>query len=419
MQTIALRDGDKITYDMHNKTLYRRATIGDSSDLDLLTTQNSIGSALAFLATQGRDSFDDSGAIVRSFGHYSHDYVNAFWDGSKLNFGDGDGYYSNYLGVLDVSAHELGHGVTQYTANLTYSNESGALNEGASDILAASVEAYVDGAVSSDTWDIGEDCWIEPGTTALRYMSSPSDDGVSRDFYPARYIGSGDSGGVHWNSGIANYFFYLLSEGGQHHTAAYRSGNTVTGIGIDAAYDIWYLALTSYMTSSTNFSDARNATESACGALGYSTSECDSVSYAWYEVGVGSDPAPSGGGGDTGTGSDTGTPPGDTGTTDTGTGGGSSCAGTLYTGTLSGPGDYAIEPDGTYAHFDGLTATLSGPAGSDFDLYLVRWTHHAWRVVDSSTSSTSDEVVSSGGKGDYYVQVQSYAGSGSYSLCIE
>jgi len=421
LQTYALSDADKVTYDLRHRTSYRRAVVGDSSDGDLLTTQTSVGSALGFLATQGRDSFNGSGAVVKSYGHYSTSYVNAFWDGSELNFGDGDGYYSNYLGVLDVSAHELGHGVTQYEANLTYSNESGALNEGASDILAASVEAWVDGAVTTDTWDIGEDCWIEPGTTALRYMDRPSDDGSSKDYYPARYTGTSDNGGVHSNSGIANHFFYLLSEGGQHHTAAYRSGTTVPGLGIDAAYDIWYLALSSYMSSSTNFAGARTATESACTALGYSATQCDSVSYAWYEVGVGSSPAPSTGGGDTGTPpGDTGTPPGDTGTADTGTGGGGpACAGTLYTGSLSGAGDYAIEPGGTYAHYSSITATLSGPVGTDFDLYLVKSSHGRWKTVASSTGTTSDEVVSSGSSGDYYVQVQSYSGAGTYNLCIE
>ncbi len=421
LQTYSLSDADKTTYDLNNRTRYSRATVGDSSDADLLTTHDSVGSALAFLSSAvGRDSYDGAGALVRSYGHYSRDYVNAFWDGSRLNFGDGDGYYSNYLGVLDVSAHELGHGVMQYEANLNYVNESGALNEAASDMLAASVEAYVDGAVSSDTWDIGEDCWIEPGTTALRYMSRPSDDGVSRDHYSARYTGSADSGGVHYNSGIANHWFYLLSEGGQHHDAAYRSGYTVTGLGIDAAYQIWYTAMTSYMTSSTDFVGARTATESACAALGYSSTQCESVSYAWYEVGVGSDPgAGTGGGG----GSDTGTGTGDTGVGDTGTGGGGGslpCSGTLYTGSLTGSGDYAIEPGGTYDYFTGgLTATLAGPSGTDFDLYLYKWTRRGWRAADSSTGSTSDESVSATKSNYYYVEVDSYTGSGSYELCIE
>lgn len=407
LQTWSLTDADKITYDLANGTRYSRAAVGDSSDAELLTTHEAIGDTLAFLSSAvGRDSYNGAGAVVKSYGHYSRNYVNAFWDGSRLVFGDGDDYNSTYLGVLDVAAHELGHGVTQYEANLTYSNESGALNEAASDMLAAAAEAWTDGAVTEDTWDIGEDCWIAPGTTALRYMDQPSADGSSRDHYSTRYTGTSDSGGVHWNSGIANHWFYLLSQGGQHHDAAYSTGNTVTGLGIDAAYEIWYTALAGYMTSSTTFSGARTATESACASLGYTATQCESVSYAWYEVGVGSDPA----GGGT-----------DTGGTDTGGGGGTlACGGTLYTGTLSGAGASAIEPDGTYASFpSGLTATLTGPAGTDFDLYLFKPKGTGWRQAASSTGSTSDEVISTTSGNNYYLQVTSYSGAGEYQLCIE
>ena len=403
LQTASLSDSDKVTYDMGNGTSYGGASVGDSSDAELDTTHDAIGDTLAYLsASFGRDSFDDSGAVVRSYGHYSSSYVNAFWDGSRLTFGDGDGYYSNYLGVLDVAAHELGHALTDYEANLTYSYESGALNEAASDMLAAAVEAYVDGGTSADTWDIGEDCWVQPGTTALRYMASPSDDGSSRDHYSDRYTGSSDNGGVHWNSGIANHWFYLLSEGGQHHDSSFRSGYTVSGIGIDDAYAIWYEALTSYMTSSTNFSGARTATESACAALGYATADCDAVSYAWYEVGVGSDPSSGGGGGGGGS-------------------TGSSCGSsqTSYTGSLSGSGSSAVEPGGTYYYDSSPAADLYGASGTDFDLYMYRWQRSRWRLADSSTSSSSNESVSSSRTGYFYYSVSSYSGSGSYELCVD
>ncbi|MCB9780618.1 MAG: M4 family metallopeptidase [Alphaproteobacteria bacterium] len=434
LQSYSLSDSDKTTYDLRNRTSYGRATVGSSSDGELLTTHDAVGETLAFLAAEySRDSFNGGGAVVKSYGHYSRSYVNAFWDGSRLTFGDGDGYYSTYLGVLDVAAHELGHAVTDYEADLVYSNESGALNEAASDMLAAAVEAWVDGGVSGDTWDIGEDCWIEPGTSALRYMDRPSDDGSSRDHYSDRYTGSSDNGGVHWNSGIANHWFYLLSQGGQHHDASFRSGYSVGGVGIDAAYDIWYLALTSYMTSSSDFGDARAATESACAALGYGTAVCEDVSLAWYEVGVGSDPGGSTGGDGGGTDSGTGGTDSGTGGTDSGTGGtdsgggdgggdggGMTCAGTLYTGSLSGGGDSAIEPDGSYASFPaGLTATLEGAAGTDFDLYLYKSKKRGWSQIASSTSSSSSEAVSTTGSGTYYLLVYSYSGSGSYELCIE
>jgi hypothetical protein len=298
--------------------------------------------------------------------------------------------------VLDVMAHEFSHAVSGNEANFTYANESGALDEANSDIFAAGVEAYVDGAVTSDTWDIGEDCWL--AAPALRYMSHPSDDGSSKDYYPARYTGGSDNGGVHWNSGIANYFFYLLSEGGQHHTASYRTGTVVTGIGIDAALQIWYLAMTSYMTSSTDFAGAAAATQSACSALGYSSTTCDSVTQAWAEVGVG--------------------------TTSSGGGSGTcslSCSGgTLYSGSLTS-GASAIEPGGTYFYAPaGTHGTLCGPSGTDFDLYLYYSTRTSrFKSVASSTGSASSESVSYGSAGYYYYNVKSYSGSGTYQLCIQ
>lgn len=395
---IALSDGDKVTYDLAGGTRYSRAVVGDSSDADLNATHTAVGQTLAyFLSAHGRDSYDGAGAAVRSYGHYSRSYVNAFWDGSRLTFGDGDGVTSDYLGVLDVTAHEFGHGVTDFSADLVYSNESGALNEATSDIFAAAVEAYVDGGVTADTWDIGEDCWL--AAPALRYMDAPSTDGSSRDHYSARYTGTSDNGGVHWNSGIGNHWFYLLSQGGEHHNSAYRDGTAVAGVGIDVAADIWYLALTSYMTSSTNFAGAATATASACSALGYDAATCQSVTDAWTEVGV----TAGGGGGGTGTGCSL---------TCTG--------GTLYTGTLSA-GASVIQPSGTYFYAPvGTTGTLCGPSGTDFDLYLsYSSSTRRFKQVDSSTSATSSESVSYTAAGNYYYTVQSYSGSGTYQLCIQ
>lgn len=417
IKTTALSDSAKVTYDMNRSTRFNRAAVGDSSDSDLNTTHNAVGSALSFLSTEyGRSSYDDRGAVVDSYGHYSRNLVNAYWDGRRLIFGDGDGYNANYLGVLDVAGHELAHAITDSEAGLIYSYESGALNEASSDIFAASLEAWVDGSTSQDTWDVGEDCWLQG--RALRYMQSPSSDGSSYDHYSARYTGSSDNGGVHWNSGIANHFFYLLSEGGQHHDSAYRSGSTVAGIGVSDAYDIWYEALTSYMTSSTNFAGARTATESACAALGHTTTTCDDVSTAWYEVGVGSAPT-GGGGGGTGGGSgvDTSTP--DTGTPDTSTPAtGCPTGWTELTGTLtSGTDDqYTYSTSSTGTH----NFQLSGPASADFDLYLYKKKGRSYSTVDSSTGTTSTETISSSNKsGSFLVQVISASGAGAYSLCYD
>ncbi|MDP2308767.1 MAG: M4 family metallopeptidase [Pseudomonadota bacterium] len=397
---VSLSDADKATYDMAGSTRYSRAALGDSSDSELDTSHNAIGSTLAYYAAaHGRDSFNGTGGKVLVYGHYSRNLVNAYWDGTRISVGDGDGVNSDYLGVLDVMAHEFSHGVTEYEANLTYSNESGALNEATSDIFASAVEAYVDGGVTADTWDIGEDCWL--ASSALRYMDAPSLDGSSRDHYSARYSGTSDNGGVHWNSGIANHFFYLLAAGGQHHTASYRTGTVVTGLGIDVAADIWYLALSSYMTSSTNFAGAATATLSACSALGYDATTCQSVTGAWAEVGV----TGSGGGG--------------------GGGGTTECSltctdGTLYTGTLAA-GTSEIQPGGTYFYTaTGATGTLCGPSGTDFDLYQYFSTRtSAFKKVASSTSSTSSETTSYASAGNHYFKVTAYSGSGAYQLCIK
>ena len=422
----ALDEASHVTFDNRNSTRPNRAVIGDSSDAELLMTHDSVAASLDYLSTTfGRNSYDNAGAKVRSYGHYSRNYVNAFWDGSRLVFGDGDGVNASYLGVLDVTAHELGHAVTTNEANLIYQNESGALNEAASDMLAAMVEAYVDGGVSADTWDVGEDCWL--ASPALRYMDSPSDDGSSRDHYSARYTGTSDNGGVHWNSGIGNHWFYLLSVGGSHHTPAFRSGYTLSGIGISDAYAIWYGALNNYMTSSTNFAGVRVATESACTSMGYSSSVCQEVSLAWYEVGVGSDPGAStggGGGGGTDTGTGGGTDTGTGGGTDTGSGGGTTvtCQSgwTQIDGNIASAGlkdDYTYTTSGRASH----NFELYGPSGTDFDLYLYRANKRGnYSTVDSSTTSGSTESVSYSGKsGDYMVQVSAYAGSGDYTLCYQ
>jgi Zn-dependent metalloprotease len=403
LDTAALQDSDQTVYDNNNSTRFNKSAVGDSSDAELQMTYDAVASTLDFLLTEhGRDSYDGAGKVVKSYGHYGRNYVNAYWDGTRLVFGDGDGSTSSYLGVLDVTAHELGHAMTENEANLVYSNESGALNEAASDILAASVEAYVDGGVSQDTWDIGEDCWL--ASSALRYMASPSDDGSSRDHYSDRYTGTQDYGGVHWNSGIANHWFYLLSAGGTHHDSAYAT-TSVTGIGISDAYSIWYEALSNYMTSSTDYAGARTATESACSALGYATTTCDSVSAAWAEVGVGAGDGGGGGGTETGD--------------STPTGGGTCPAGTTeLTGSLStGASDsysYSSSTSGTHS---GL---LYGPSGSDFDLYLGKKKGKNYRTVASGTTSSTNESVSYSGDGGSYVwQVTAYAGSGAYTLCVD
>jgi Zn-dependent metalloprotease len=208
-----------------------------------------------------------------------------------MTYGDGDGTQLGPLVSLDVAGHEMSHGVTSKTAALTYSGESGGLNEATSDIFGTLVEFYAGN--SSDTGDylIGEKIVRSGfGRDALRYMDKPSKDGSSADSWSSS-VGNLD---VHYSSGPANHFFYLLSEGsgaktinGVSYNSPTSNGSTVTGIGRAKAVQIWYKALTTYMTSTTNYKGARTATLSAASALyGASSTEYAAVNAAWAAVNV-------------------------------------------------------------------------------------------------------------------------------------
>jgi Zn-dependent metalloprotease len=235
-----------------------------------------------------RDSYNNAGAQLRSTVHHGTNYVNAFWNGSQMVYGDGDGVQSGMLGKdLDVTVHELTHAVTSSESNLTYSNESGALNEGMSDIFAAVCESWTRSwSTDADVWKIGEDIWT-PATAgdALRYMANPTQDGSSKDYYPTRYVGTSDNGGVHWNSGIANLAFKLLATGGTHPRGV--TTVNVPGVGVEVAARIFYKANVDLMTASTTFAQAKTYTAQAATQLGYSAAIVDSVNKAWEAVGVG------------------------------------------------------------------------------------------------------------------------------------
>ncbi len=242
----------------------------------------------------GRDSYNNAGAQLRSTVHYSNSYTNAFWNGTQMVYGDSNGVDAAPLGKsLDVTVHELTHAVTSSESNLTYSGESGALNEGMSDIFGAYCESWTKAWVmDAPIWMVGDDVWTPntPGD-ALRYMGNPTQDGSSTDYYPERYTGSSDNGGVHWNSGIANLAFKLLSTGGTH--PRNKTTVNVTGIGIQKAGAIFYKANVDYMTASTNFAQAKAYTEQAAEALyGTGAAEKASVTQAWEAVGVGGNVPP-------------------------------------------------------------------------------------------------------------------------------
>ena len=188
-----------------------------------------------------------------SSAHLGRRYNNAYWNGTQMAYGDGDGTsFIEFSGDLDVVGHELSHGVTEATSNLIYQNESGALNESFSDIMGTAIEF----SAGSGNWTIGED--ITPGTNGLRNMANPGEDG-DPSHYLDRYVGSGDNGGVHINSGIINHWFYLLVNGGQNANPSRASGTNVVGIGFDAAEDIVFLGFTALPASAT-FCSARAAT---------------------------------------------------------------------------------------------------------------------------------------------------------------
>ena len=189
-----------------------------------------------------------------SSAHLGRNYNNAYWNGTQMAYGDGDGTsFIEFSGDLDVVGHELSHGVTEATSGLIYQNESGALNEAFSDIMGTAIEF----SAGSGNWTIGED--ITPGTNGLRNMANPGEDG-DPSHYLDRYVGSGDNGGVHINSGIINHWFYLLVNGGKNANPSRASATGVQhGIGLDAAEDIVFLGFSALPASAT-FCSARTAT---------------------------------------------------------------------------------------------------------------------------------------------------------------
>ncbi|MGW5650062.1 M4 family metallopeptidase [Streptomyces humi] len=241
----------------------------------------------------GRNGIAGDGKGSYNRVHYGSNYNNAFWDDSCfcMTYGDGDGTTFGPLVALDVAGHEMTHGVTSKTAALTYTGESGGLNEATSDILGTLVEWYANNSSDPGDYLIGEKIVRSGfGKTALRYMDQPSKDGSSADYWSSS-VGNLD---VHYSSGVANHFAYLLAEGsgaktinGVSYNSPTYNGSTVTGIGRDKLGAIWYRALTVYMTSSTNYAGARTATLNAAKDLyGAGSAEYNAVAAAWSAVNV-------------------------------------------------------------------------------------------------------------------------------------
>ncbi|MCR3752290.1 M4 family metallopeptidase [Lentzea californiensis] len=244
-----------------------------------------------YKTVHGRSGIKNNGQGALSKVHYGNNYSNAFWSDSCFCMTYGDGAQNrNPLTSIDVAAHEMSHGVTSATAGLVYSGESGGLNEATSDIFGSTTEFHAANTADAGDYLIGEKINIRGDGKPLRYMDKPSKDGKSLDYWSS----SAGNVDVHYSSGIANHFFYLLSEGSGQKTingVAYDSptadGQPVTGIGRDKAEKIWYRALTTKFTSSTKYAAARTGTLAATADLyGASSPEYAAVNRAWAAVNV-------------------------------------------------------------------------------------------------------------------------------------
>lgn len=282
------------TYNMQNSTSHSEAVDFTNSTNHWNTTTNYENAAYDahwgaeitydyFYETFNRNSFDGNGAPMLSYVHYGVDYDNAFWDGTRMTYGDGSNSSGGFtpLTAMDVVAHEFTHGLTEYTAGLIYSGESGALNESFSDIFGTVIEFYA--KPGDANYLIGEQLKYDGGS--LRSMSDPGIHGNPDTYEGSNWVSAGSA--VHTNSGVSNYWFYLVSEGGSG-TNDHGNSYSVDGIGIEKAANIAYRNLTTYLTPGSNYDDARYyAIRSAVDLYGACSPEVEAVASAWHAVGVG------------------------------------------------------------------------------------------------------------------------------------
>jgi len=295
--------------------------------------------------THGRDSMDGNGMNLMVAIHFESNYDNAFWNGTWMVFGDGGTYFTDLAGSLDVTAHEMTHGVIEHTAGLIYENQSGALNESFADVFAVMVD--------SDDWLLGDDITI-PSPGHLRSMSNPAD-GLSpqptrmSEYQNLPNTDAGDHGGVHVNSGIPNQAAYLIAEG-------LTAESLGTSIGRGDTERIYYRALASYLTASSTFLDARNAlVQAATDLFGDSSVQVAAVNDAFDVVEIAS-----------GTTSD----PGDTSPTDTDTVTGDDVMAYLY--PADGTHDKPFDDSEKYMLYFQNVANFTG-YDSDDDTLLHYW----------------------------------------------
>lgn len=323
------------------------------------------------------------------------DDVNAYWDGSIVNFGHSQDN-ARQLTAIDIVAHEQGHGIFHTTpGGSAGDDETGGMNEATGDIFGALTEAYAAHPNDPADFTVGEEADLV-GDGPIRYMHDPS---VLGD--PSCWSTSIKNTEVHAAAGPLNHWFYLLSQGSNASPASPTcNGTSVSGVGIQTAGRIFYNGLllkTSYWTHGK----ARIATLTATNNL-YGTSDCttfNKVKAAWAAISV---PAQAG-------------EP----TCGSGGGGGGACTEVTSTGTAtSGYSTYKPSSSGFTAAAGSIVGCLTGPSGADLDLYLQkRSSSGSWADVASSTGSTSTETITySAGAGTYRWEVYAYAGSGSFTM---
>ncbi|MFB0618150.1 M4 family metallopeptidase [Streptomyces sp. AGS-58] len=349
--------------------------------------------------TFGRSGIKNNGVGAYSRVHYGNSYVNAFWDDGCfcMTYGDGSGN-AKPLTAIDVAGHEMSHGVTSNTAGLNYSGESGGLNEATSDIFGTGVEFFANNTSDVGDYLIGEKIDINGNGSPLRYMDKPSKDGSSKDSW---YSGIGGVD-VHYSSGPANHFFYLLSEGsgakvinGVSYNSPTADGLPVTGIGRDKALQIWYRALTTKFTSTTNYAGARTGTLAAAGELyGTTSAEYKAVQDAWAGVAVGSR---SGGGGGGGTSYENTSP---VAVPDNGPAVTSDI--TVSGRTGNAPSNLQVGVDISHTWRGDLVIDLVGPSGT------------AYRLKDFSSSDSADNVTET-----YTVNASAEPANGTWKLRVQ
>jgi len=278
-------------YDAQNQTnlpgqLVRGEGDPDSKDVSVNEAYTYAGNTYDFyMNAYQRNSVDDRGFRLDSTVHYDQQYDNAFWEGQQMVYGDGDQtIFDRFTKCLDVIGHELTHGVTQFTAGLTYQGQTGALNESMSDVFGSLVKQMTLGQTADQAdWLIGAGLFM-PNIkgVALRSMKAPGtaydDPNIGKDPQPAdmaHYVNtSDDHGGVHINSGIPNRAFYL--------TAIKIGGNAW-----EKAGKIWYVTLTQRLQSTSVFQDAADLTYAVAGELyGAGSAEQQAVQAGWKGVGI-------------------------------------------------------------------------------------------------------------------------------------